>query len=95
VIVNLVINARDAVSPGGAIHVEVDREAIAATTPPPDTALAPGEYVRPRVRDNGIGIPKMCSHTCSNRSSRRRKWARAPASGSRSSIASRGMAEGS
>jgi signal transduction histidine kinase len=53
---NLVINARDAMPSGGAIGVEVTRATIDAATKPPDTTVAPGDYVRLRVRDNGTGM---------------------------------------
>jgi CheY-like chemotaxis protein len=64
VIVNLVINGRDALPEGGTIHIDVARVPIsAATSRPPDQAVAPGEYVRLRVRDNGIGMtPEVQSH---------------------------------
>ena len=55
VIVNLVINARDALPAGGAIHLEVARESVAAADGATDP-VAPGEYVRLRVRDNGVGM---------------------------------------
>jgi two-component system, cell cycle sensor histidine kinase and response regulator CckA len=56
VVLNLVINARDALPGGGAIHIDVARERVDAANGP-DAAVAPGEYVRLRVRDNGIGMP--------------------------------------
>jgi PAS domain S-box-containing protein len=63
VIVNLVINARDALPAGGTIHIEVTRVSIDPTNRPPDQVVAPGEYVRLRVRDNGIGMtPDVLSH---------------------------------
>jgi len=55
VVFNLVINARDALTSGGTIHVSVDRATIDGDTTPAD-APAPGEYVRLCVRDNGIGM---------------------------------------
>jgi PAS domain S-box-containing protein len=62
-IVNLVINARDALPAGGTIHIDVARIPIDATNRPADQAVAPGEYVRLRVRDNGIGMtPEVQSH---------------------------------
>ena len=62
VILNLVINARDALPSGGTIDIDVAREAVAASTPP-DPAMPPGEYVRLRVRDNGVGMtPDVQSH---------------------------------
>jgi nitrogen-specific signal transduction histidine kinase len=55
IIVNLVINARDALPSGGNIHIEADRETVDAANTPGDP-VTPGEYVRLRVRDNGIGM---------------------------------------
>jgi two-component system cell cycle sensor histidine kinase/response regulator CckA len=63
VIVNLVLNARDALPQGGTIHIDVGRESIDATHGHPDAAAAPGEYVRLRVADDGIGMtPEVRSH---------------------------------
>jgi len=56
VILNLVINARDALPVGGTIQIDVSREPIDATSGPSDQSVTPGEYVRLRVRDNGIGM---------------------------------------
>jgi PAS domain S-box-containing protein len=56
VILNLVINARDALPAGGAIHIDVGRERLDATRTSLDPAVPPGEYVRLRVQDNGIGM---------------------------------------
>jgi PAS domain S-box-containing protein len=56
-ILNLVLNARDALPGGGAIRVElahVPRTAVAVSL---DQPLAPGEaFVRLRVVDNGVGM---------------------------------------
>jgi CheY-like chemotaxis protein len=57
VIFNLVINARDALPSGGAIHIDVARERLEAANGPADGAPTSGDYVRLRVRDNGIGMP--------------------------------------
>jgi PAS domain S-box-containing protein len=57
VILNLTINARDALPMGGTIHIDVARETIDPTSSgAPDSSVAPGEYVRLRVRDNGTGM---------------------------------------
>jgi two-component system cell cycle sensor histidine kinase/response regulator CckA len=63
VIFNLVINARDALPDGGAIHVDAGRERIDAANTSLDPSMAPGEYLRLRVRDNGTGMaPDVQSH---------------------------------
>jgi PAS domain S-box-containing protein len=64
VVLNLVINARDALPAGGAIHIDVARESpTAAPGGPPDLPVTPGAYARLRVRDNGIGMtPDVQSH---------------------------------
>jgi two-component system, cell cycle sensor histidine kinase and response regulator CckA len=53
VVLNLVLNARDALVGGGRIHLEVARIVIGEHGYP---SLAPGEYVRLRVVDNGVGM---------------------------------------
>ena len=64
VVLNLVINARDALPAGGAIHIDVAREAVtAAPSGAPDLPVTPGAYARVRVRDNGTGMtPEVQSH---------------------------------
>lgn len=52
-IMNLVVNARDAMPHGGVIQIITSLVAQAA---PPDQALGP--YVRVRVRDDGVGMPE-------------------------------------
>ncbi|HEY7499762.1 MAG TPA: response regulator [Vicinamibacterales bacterium] len=53
VVVNLVVNARDAMENGGTIAVETENVTIAAETA---GGPAPGEYVRLSVRDSGTGM---------------------------------------
>jgi signal transduction histidine kinase len=58
VIVNLVLNARDAIAVGGRVEVAVEPVRL---TDPLVHALGtapPGEYVRLRVRDNGCGMAR-------------------------------------
>jgi PAS domain S-box-containing protein len=63
VIFNLVMNARDALPSGGLIQIELARESVDAANSGPDLVVTPGEYVRLRVRDNGIGMtPEVQSH---------------------------------
>ena len=56
VIFNLVINARDALPRGGRIHISVDRGMVDAGMVPADHHVGAGEYVRVRVRDDGVGM---------------------------------------
>ena len=57
VLINLVINARDALKPGGKVRIAVtDVELDAAASRA--LGLAPGSYVRVEVTDNGCGIPR-------------------------------------
>ena len=58
VIANLVVNAEQAMPDGGTLHVDCDNFPC-----PPETArsipdLVPGDYIRIRVRDEGVGIPE-------------------------------------
>jgi len=56
VIVNLCVNARDAMPTGGALVVETAN--IHLTDPPdgPETVIQPGRYVQLTVTDNGVGM---------------------------------------
>jgi PAS domain S-box-containing protein len=56
VILNLVLNARDAMPAGGSIRLEVARVKLADVDVPSDQITRASEYVRLRVIDNGIGI---------------------------------------
>jgi two-component system, cell cycle sensor histidine kinase and response regulator CckA len=56
-LLNLVLNARDALPAGGMIRLEVSLVARTAVAAPADQPLAPtGQYVRLRVVDNGVGM---------------------------------------
>jgi CheY-like chemotaxis protein len=55
VMINLVVNARDAMPNGGKIIIETGEESLPSETA--NVSLPPGDYVTLRVRDTGIGIP--------------------------------------
>lgn len=54
VVLNLAINARDAMPSGGVVRIS--SENVLAAHAPPDLELAPGEYVRLSVADEGTGM---------------------------------------
>ena len=59
VVFNLVINARDALPSGGTIRVSLDTMKVDA----PEHAVTPGDYIRLRVYDNGVGMtPEVQGH---------------------------------
>jgi nitrogen-specific signal transduction histidine kinase/CheY-like chemotaxis protein len=57
VIMNLCLNARDAMPEGGRIQLETDNVTLDAAEARRHRAARPGEFVRLRVRDTGQGIP--------------------------------------
>ena len=63
VIVNLVVNARDAMPQGGVITIQTDRVEIGPDEVPVGANVTPGAYVRLRISDTGIGIaPAVLEH---------------------------------
>ena len=56
VILNLVLNSRDALPDGGSIALGVSRIHVAAADIPAAFTALPGEFVRLTVRDNGTGL---------------------------------------
>ncbi len=56
VLLNLLLNAMEAIPRQGAVRVDVERIEIAEPRVGRDV-IAPGDYVRIRVRDSGVGIP--------------------------------------
>jgi len=58
VIANLVVNADQAMPNGGTLHVSCENFSYSATTTPAVPDLAAGDYVRIRIRDEGVGIPE-------------------------------------
>ncbi len=60
VIANLVVNADQAMPEGGTLRVSCDNFVAATGMPNSPHDLKPGEYIRIKVCDEGIGIPERC-----------------------------------
>lgn len=58
VMMNLVVNARDAMADGGEIVVETELRVLTEPLTRDRAVVAPGTYVSVRVTDKGIGIPQ-------------------------------------
>jgi PAS domain S-box-containing protein len=56
VIMNLAVNARDAMPEGGDLRISLDRVHIASSKQAPLPDMAPGDWVRITVADTGVGI---------------------------------------
>ncbi|PZU13183.1 MAG: hybrid sensor histidine kinase/response regulator [Sphingobium sp.] len=54
-LINVVVNARDAVSTGGAITISTGQEVVGAANAVP--GLPDGEYIVMKVEDDGVGMP--------------------------------------
>ncbi len=57
VLMNLVVNARDAMPEGGELRIGLSRVTIDPGEEPPLSEMAPGEWVCMSVSDTGVGIP--------------------------------------
>ncbi len=57
VVANLVVNADQAMPNGGTLHVCCDNFVYTPEVTPPISDLACGDYIRVRIRDEGVGIP--------------------------------------
>jgi CheY-like chemotaxis protein len=58
VVVNLLVNARDAMPTGGEVRLTCSCRTLAEDDPARPATLPPGEYVELRVEDTGVGIPR-------------------------------------
>ncbi|HEY3777164.1 MAG TPA: ATP-binding protein [Rhizomicrobium sp.] len=57
-LINLVVNARDAMPKGGTVTIATANETVERATAMGFGMMPAGDYVRIEVRDSGIGIPK-------------------------------------
>jgi CheY-like chemotaxis protein len=58
VVANLVVNADQAMPNGGTLRVTCDNFIYNSDTTPTIPDLAPGDYIRVKIRDEGVGIPE-------------------------------------
>ncbi len=57
VVMNLVVNARDAMPEGGEMRIGLERILVGPGEPPPLPEMEPGEWVQMTASDTGAGIP--------------------------------------
>ncbi|MEO8428954.1 MAG: response regulator [Verrucomicrobiota bacterium] len=58
ILMNLCINARDAMPDGGILKIDADNEILTEGQSPIHRDALPGRYLRLSVSDSGVGIPK-------------------------------------
>jgi CheY-like chemotaxis protein len=58
ILVNLAVNARDAMPDGGTLTLDTENIAVDAAYASTKTGLRPGQYVRLRVSDTGVGMDR-------------------------------------
>ncbi|MEA3246228.1 MAG: ATP-binding protein, partial [Gemmatimonadota bacterium] len=64
-VMNLAVNARDAMPEGGELRIATERIRLAAGKVLAQVKLEPGEYVRLSVRDTGVGMtPAVAERVC-------------------------------
>ncbi len=56
-LINLALNAQDAMPNGGRLRIALEQVQIGSDDVPPTPDMAPGEWVQIQVADTGIGIP--------------------------------------
>jgi PAS domain S-box-containing protein len=56
-LMNLCLNARDAMPQGGKLHIELESLLLTEKDVPPQTGVTPGRFIRVTVTDSGNGIP--------------------------------------
>ena len=94
VILNLAVNARDAMPKGGKLVLETSNIEMDETMAAQHAPLTAGKYVQLTVSDNGTGMDQQPRHASLNRSSRPRKWAKGQDWGWRWSMGSSGKVMG-
>ena len=57
VLMNLVVNARDAMPEGGDLRIDLSRVEVSLSDEPPVIEMVPGEWICLAVSDTGTGIP--------------------------------------
>ena len=83
VIMNLAVNARDAMPEGGKIVIRTGNWTVEESYSGEQIAFPPGDYVRILFSDTGRGMDAERRPVSLSRSLRRSRWARGPASASR------------
>jgi len=58
-LLNLCVNARDAMPAGGRLAISARAEAVSPNTPRPHPDAVPGRFVRIEIADTGTGIPDI------------------------------------
>ncbi len=62
IVINLAVNARDAMPDGGTLTIETRRQRVSTPPPAASPVMKPGEYVVLAMADTGNGIPEADLH---------------------------------